>query len=86
MIEKRMVIKNRMGLHARPSAAFVEIASQYECDIVVGKDGVEVNGKSIMGLLLLVAEMGSEIILRTNGVDEEAAHTELEDFLNGTLD
>ncbi len=83
MIEEMLVIKNEMGLHARPSAVFVEIASQYESDIIVGKEGLEVNGKSIMGLLMLAAEKGSKILLRVNGEDEKSAFNELKKFLDG---
>lgn len=86
MIEEMLVIKNKMGLHARPSAVFVEIASQYESDILVGKEGLEVNGKSIMGLLMLAAEKGSKILLRVSGDDEKSAFNELKKFLNGKCD
>ncbi len=83
MIEENLLIKNKMGLHARPAAVFVEIASQYESDITVSKEGLEVNGKSIMGLLMLAAEKGSEIQLKVSGDDEKAAFDELKDFLEG---
>ncbi|MFO7888712.1 MAG: HPr family phosphocarrier protein [bacterium] len=86
MIEEMLEIKNTMGLHARPSAVFVEIASQYESDIVVGKEGLEVNGKSIMGLLMLAAEKGSKVLLRVSGDDEKYAFNELKKFLDGKCD
>lgn len=70
MIEQKLIIQNKYGLHARPAALFVEIASKYDADVTIIKDGVEVNGKSIMGLLILAAEKGNEIILRSNGKDE----------------
>ena len=70
MVEHKLIIQNRYGLHARPAALFVEIASKYDADVKIIKDGVEVNGKSIMGLLILAAEKGNEIILRSNGKDE----------------
>jgi len=70
MVEHKLIIQNRYGLHARPAALFVEIASKYDADVTLIKDGVEVNGKSIMGLLILAAEKGNEIILRSNGKDE----------------
>jgi len=83
MIEENLIIKNKMGLHARPAAVFVEIASQYESDIMVSKEGLEVNGKSIMGLLMLAAEKGTEIQLKVNGDDEKEAFDELKGFLEG---
>lgn len=70
MVEHKLIIQNRYGLHARPAALFVEIASKYDADVKIIKDDVEVNGKSIMGLLILAAEKGNEIILRSNGKDE----------------
>ncbi|MFH1879148.1 MAG: HPr family phosphocarrier protein [Candidatus Omnitrophota bacterium] len=77
MIKMEIVIKNRTGLHARPAAIFVQIANKYESDITIIKDDQEVNGKSIMGILMLAAERGSKIILTADGSDEEAAMREL---------
>ncbi len=73
MVEKEVVVKNKLGLHARPSALFVRKASKFKSDIKLIKDDVEVNGKSIMGLMMLAAEMGSKIIIRADGEDEEKA-------------
>lgn len=73
MVEKEIVVKNKLGLHARPSALFVRNASKFKSDITLIKDGVEVNGKSIMGLMMLAAEMGSKITIRADGEDEEKA-------------
>ena len=86
MIEKSVVIQNKYGLHARPAAQFVEVASRYAADINIEKDGVEVNGKSIMGVLMLAAEKGSELTLRTDGEDEQELLDELVDLLLGKLD
>jgi phosphocarrier protein HPr len=61
------VIRNELGMHARASTKFVQLAAKYGCDVFVEKDGQEVNGKSIMGVLMLVASMGSVIIIRTRG-------------------
>jgi phosphocarrier protein HPr len=75
MIEKTIKINNRHGLHARPAAQFVKVAGKFRSDIKVIKDGLEVNGKSIMGIMMLAAEPGSEIVLITAGEDEmEAMH------------
>ena len=73
-----MRIVNSLGLHARPAAAFVRIAGRYQCQIAVRKDEeMEVNGKSIMGVLTLAAECGSELRLRADGEDAERAMGEL---------
>jgi phosphocarrier protein len=86
MITRELVIKNKMGLHARPAALFVKTASQFNADVTLNKDGLEVNGKSIMGVLMLAAERGSRIIIKTNGKDEETAMEALTDLLEGKFD
>jgi phosphocarrier protein HPr len=86
MVERRLVIKNKMGLHARPAALFVETASRYDANVTIDKDGLEVNGKSIMGVLMLAAEKGSEITIRTEGRDEEEVSQALTDLLEGKFD
>lgn len=82
MIKKIFTIKNRHGLHARPAAMFVKIASQYESDIFIMKEGLEINGKSIMGVMMLAAEIGSEITIRTSGQDEDLAMDALTDLFD----
>ncbi len=71
--EERVRIRNRMGMHARPAAEFVKLAGRYRSEISVSRDGVEVNGKSIMGVLMLAAEQGAELRVRGVGEDAEAA-------------
>src|SRR2546429_8498959 len=66
-VEKEIPIVNRLGLHARPAAMFVRIASRYRSEIWVSKEGEEVNGKSIMGLMMLAAGQGSKLRLRCEG-------------------
>ncbi len=73
MTERIFTVKNRLGLHARPAALFVKEAAAYKSAIVVVKDGLEVNGKSVMGLMLLAAESGSKLTVRADGPDEAAA-------------
>lgn len=73
MIQKEFVIRIREGLHARPAAMFVKRASQFECDVWVEKDDEQVNGKSIMGLMMLAAEFGSKITVTAEGQDAEDA-------------
>ena len=73
MIERQATIVNQEGLHARPAARIVRLASSFESEIELGKDGVDVNGKSIMGVMMLAAECGSSITIRAQGPDAEAA-------------
>ncbi len=73
MIERAAIIVNPLGLHARPAAKIVRLASQFTSDIEVVKDDMKVNGKSIMGVMMLAAECGSTITIRANGEDAEAA-------------
>ena len=72
---------NSQGLHARPAAVFVQIASKYDSNITVQKGQEKINGKSIMGILMLGAQQQSKIILTVEGKDAEAALKELEEFL-----
>ena len=77
MVEGVFTIKNRLGLHARPAASFVKKAGEFTSDIWMEKDGTRVNGKSIMGLLMLACPLGSKIVLKIEGSDEEKALQEL---------
>ena len=86
MLERKLIIQNKYGLHARPAVEFVQIASKYDADITVSKDGVEVNGKSMMGVLMLAADKGSEVILKTKGKDEAELMEALTDLLMKELD
>ncbi len=70
MTERVFTIKNRLGLHARPASVFAQEAAKHKCSIVVVKDGLEVSGKSVMGLMLLAAESGSKLTVKADGVDE----------------
>ncbi|SKA93353.1 phosphocarrier protein [Prosthecobacter debontii] len=80
-LSKDLTIRNKMGMHARPAAQFVKRASKYKCDIWVEKDDEPVNGKSIMGLMMLAAGRGETIKLTTEGVDAEAAMADLEELI-----
>ena len=73
MIERQATIVNQEGLHARPAARIVRLANSFESDIALAKDGLEVNAKSIMGVMMLAAECGSFITIRANGPDAEQA-------------
>ena len=80
-IEKELTIVNRLGLHARPAAMFVRIASRHRAEIWVAKEGEEVNGKSIMGLMMLAAGQGSKLRIRCDGPDADKAIEELEELI-----
>jgi len=67
VVEKTLTIQNELGLHARAATKLVQLASKYPCEITVTKDGHEVNGKSIMGVLMLVASKGTNVTLRAKG-------------------
>jgi phosphocarrier protein len=73
LVERVVEVVNPLGLHARPSAEFVKLASQFHSDVLVGKDGLNVNGKSIMGVMTLAAECGSQLTIRVEGADADAA-------------
>ncbi len=73
MAERTVTILNKNGLHARPAAEIVKAAAKFSSDIVIIRDDLEVNGKSIMGVLMLAAECGSSILVRASGQDEAAA-------------
>lgn len=77
MITKELIIKNRLGLHARAAAQLVKTANRFRAEIIIEKDGMEVNGKSIMGLLMLAAPKGSLLVVKASGEDAEAAVTEI---------
>ena len=73
MSERSVQIVNKHGLHARPAAEMVKAASRYKSDITISREDLEVNGKSIMGVMMLAAEFGATITLRANGPDAEDA-------------
>ena len=77
LIKKKLIVKNKQGLHARPAALFVQIANKFDSRITVSRGEEEVNGKSIMGILMLGAEKGSSIFIEADGADAEAAIEEL---------
>ena len=86
IIEKAVVIKNLQGLHARPAALFVQIANKFDSDIIVSKGKKKVNGKSIMGIMMLEAGKGSKIVISANGEDAQQAVKELEKLLSSDVD
>jgi phosphocarrier protein len=82
LVRKELIVKNKQGLHARPAAVFVQIANKFDARITVRHNDEEVNGKSIMGILMLGAEKDSLIIVEAEGMDAEAALVELEKLIS----
>ena len=82
MVQKVVQVKNKLGLHARPALLFVNIAAKFEADVYLGRDNHEVNGKSIMGVMMLAAEMGSKLTLTVKGQDEKEAIKALSDLID----
>jgi phosphocarrier protein HPr len=81
MLQKKYTIVNKLGLHARASALFVKTASRFVADIRLEKEGVEVNGKSIMGIMMLAASRGASVRLSANGADEALALQTMGDLI-----
>ena len=81
MAERSVQIANKNGLHARPAAEIVKMAAKYRSDITLARDELEVNGKSIMGVMMLAAEYGSTLTLRASGPDAEQAVTAIADLI-----
>jgi phosphocarrier protein HPr len=77
MPERSVRIMNRNGVHARPAAEIVKLAAKFKSDITLTRDELEVNGKSIMGVMMLAAEFGSTVMLRADGPDADAAVDQL---------
>ncbi|MCZ6778920.1 MAG: HPr family phosphocarrier protein [Acidobacteriota bacterium] len=82
MISREVEIVNRLGLHARAAAKFVHLAARFESNILVARDSQEVNGKSILGLLLLAATSGIQLRISADGADENEAIAALSEFVS----
>ena len=76
-LTRELTVSNKLGIHARPAALFVKTASRFTCDIFVEKDGEKINGKSIMGLMMLAAGQGAKLVITAAGRDAETAVNEL---------
>lgn len=86
MIQCEVTIKNRAGLHTRPAALLVKLAAKYKAEFYIEKDGIEINGKSIIGVMTLAAEQGSKLLLRFSGEGEEEACQALVDLFGRGFD
>jgi len=85
-VSKELVVKNKLGIHARPAAMFVKVANKYRSEILVEKDGQEINGKSIMGLMMLAAGQGSKLTVTISGDDASKAIREIEILIERKFD
>jgi phosphocarrier protein HPr len=86
MIEREVTIRNRTGLHTRPAAALVKTAARFKAEFYIIKDGMEINGKSIIGVMTLAAEQGAILLLRFEGPDEEDACAAIVDLIERGFD
>ena len=86
MVERTIIIKNKLGLHARAAVKFVNLANRFVAGVKIVKDGNEIDGKSILGILTLAATQGSEVRLVVSGKDETGALTALVELINNRFD
>jgi phosphocarrier protein len=86
VIERTVKLKNRLGLHARAAAKLVHTAAGFQSKVTLARDGDEVDGKSILGLLLLAASQGSELLVRVEGTDEKDAFAALQELVDRKFD
>jgi phosphocarrier protein HPr len=86
VIERTLRLKNRLGLHARAAAKVVHTAAGFDSKVTLARDGDEVDGKSILGLLLLAASQGSELVVRVEGTDEKDAFEALQSLIDRKFD
>jgi phosphocarrier protein HPr len=86
MIQTEVTIKNRAGLHTRPAAMIVKVAARFQSEFMIEKEGMEINGKSIIGVMTLAAEQGSTMLLRFEGEDEQAACAAITDLFERGFD
>ena len=86
MIEREVTVRNRAGMHTRPAATLVKTASRFTAEFIIIKDGMEINGKSIIGVMTLAAEQGAKLLLRFDGPDEAEACAAVTDLFNRGFD
>jgi phosphocarrier protein len=82
MLKKKITIKNKLGIHARAAVKFVNVANRFRSSVKIEKDGNEIDGKSILGILTLAAVQGTEIVLKVSGKDEDRALSALLELIN----
>jgi phosphocarrier protein len=84
--QRQLVVLNKLGIHARPAALFVKVANRFSCSVMVVKDGEKINGKSIMGLMMLAAGPGSKLLVTCEGEDCHEALDEIEALVKRKFD
>jgi len=84
-ISKKFTIKNKLGLHARPAALFVEVSNKFESEIFVHKGDKKINGKSIMGLMMLAAGCGTKLVIDAEGPDAKEAIAEITKIIDNNF-
>ena len=82
MLKKKITIKNKLGMHARAAVKFVNVANRFSSSVKIEKDGNEIDGKSILGILTLAAVQGTEVVLKVSGKDEDRALSALLELIN----
>jgi phosphocarrier protein HPr len=85
-VDREFVVLNKLGIHARPAALFVRVANRFSCNIMVEKDGEKINGKSIMGLMMLAAGPGAKLLVSCEGEDCQAAIEAIEELIQRKFD
>jgi phosphocarrier protein len=85
-VRRQLIVTNKLGIHARPAALFVKVANRFACNVFVEKDGEQVNGKSIMGLMMLAAGTGSKLLVTCEGDDCQQALDALEELIKRKFD
>ncbi|MBN2364187.1 HPr family phosphocarrier protein [candidate division WOR-3 bacterium] len=85
-MRKNIKVINKLGIHARPAAMLVKIANGYECEVFFEKDGLKVNGKSVLDVMMLAAPKGTELTVETSGEDEENCMKEIEEVFSKGFD
>jgi phosphocarrier protein len=85
MLKKKITIKNKLGMHARAAVKFVNVANRFKSSVKIEKDGNEIDGKSILGILTLAAVQGTEIVLKVSGKDEDKALSALLELINNNF-
>src|SRR5277367_2705985 len=85
-VDRELVVLNKLGIHARPAALFVKVANRFGCDVLVEKEGEKVNGKSIMGLMMLAAGPGTKLLISCEGEDCHAALDAIEELIKRKFD
>jgi phosphocarrier protein len=85
-VDRELVVLNKLGIHARPAAMFVKVANKFTSEIMVEKDGEKINGKSIMGLMMLAAGPGTKLLISCEGADCHAAMDAIEELMKRKFD